>query len=53
MNSADVDPILATPFRHPGAALAPAAGPGLAKVLDRVMPGFDIERPVDVPSLLD
>lgn len=39
--------------RHPGAGLLPAAGRGLAEVLDWVMPGVDITRPVDVLSLLD
>jgi 4-hydroxy-tetrahydrodipicolinate synthase len=38
--------------RHPGAGLLPAAGHGLAEVLDWVMPGVDITRPVDVLSLL-
>lgn len=39
--------------RHPGAGLLPAAGHGLGQVLDWVMPGVDITRPVDVLSLLD
>ena len=38
--------------RHPGAGLLPAAADGLSAVIDWVMPGVDITRPIDVSAII-